>query len=703
MPSTLRTSTDSDRVLTVTLDLPEKPVNILSSAALKELNELVDHIEHDKLRAVIFTSIKPRSFAAGADLAEMRGMNRAQLDACLALGQSVFDRFARLQIPTAAAINGDALGGGLELALACGCRVAADDRSIQIGLPEVKLGLVPAFGGTVRLPWLIGLAPALDLMSTGRTVPPAEALRLGILDELAARESLLAAARRLVLAKPRSNCNQRPERNPISPQERNQILDQAEYEAEQRSSGHYPAPGRLISVIRSNYEHGVERAQAAERKALVDLLEGETGRNLVRLFFMRQSAKKVAAAQVPASPLPVRRAAVIGGGTMGSGIAHGLVRAGIDVQLIETSDELAAAASARVRKVLADDVAAARIDPAESQRAGAMLHAQSDWRGIELADIVIEAVAEDMTIKRDVFARLGRETRSEAILASNTSSLSIAALSAETSRPASVIGMHFFNPVPKMLLLEIVRTPQTSAAVLATAIDLGARLGKAPILVRDAPGFVVNGLLIPYLAEALRLVAEGAAIEAIDGAIVTWGMPMGPLTLMDHIGLDVCVGIFKVMAPSRGSRVVLPRVLEDAIQKGWLGRKSGRGFYLYDDAYRSFPVNQELRDLLVRHPTTPPTEVQLELRPMLMMANEAVRVLEDQVTDSAEAIDLAVLLGLGMGQFRGGILRWVDFVGADKVVAMLNEQAKSHGPRFAPAQLLVELAKSRQLVSEYKR
>jgi 3-hydroxyacyl-CoA dehydrogenase / enoyl-CoA hydratase / 3-hydroxybutyryl-CoA epimerase len=705
MPATLRTSTDSDRVMTITLDLPDRPVNILSSPVLRELDELIARIELEKPRAVMFTSIKPRSFVAGADLSEMRAMTRPQLDAYLALGQTIFGRIAQLAIPTVAAINGDALGGGLELALACGCRVAADDRAIQLGLTEVKLGLVPGFGGTVRLPRLIGLAPALAMMGAGQTIPPREAMRLGLVDEIAPREALLGTARRLVLARPRNQCNQRPERDPVSPQERNHLLDQAEYDAEQRSQGRYPAAARLVDVIRSAYEHGIDRALVAERKALLDLLEGETGRNLVRNFFMRQSARKVAAAQVAANPSSVRRAAVIGGGTMGSGIAHGLIRAGIDVHLIEASDALASAASGRVRKVLADDVAAGRLDDVESQRAGALLHVQSDWRGIELADIVIEAVAEDMNIKRDVFARLNREARPDAVLASNTSSLSIAALAECTTRRESVIGMHFFNPVPKMPLLEIVRTKQSSGPALATVVALGARLGKAPILVNDAPGFVVNGLLIPYLSEALRVIAEGAPLDAIDRAIVNWGMPMGPVTLIDHIGLDVCVGIFKVMAPSRGARVILPRAMEQAIQNGWLGRKAGRGLYVYDPTQKHAPppVNHELVGLLLQHPATPPAEEQLEWRPMLMMANEAVRVLEDHVTDSAEAIDLAVLLGLGMGQFRGGILRWVDSVGADKIVARLNELAKTLGPRFAPSPLLVELAKSKRLVSEYKR
>jgi 3-hydroxyacyl-CoA dehydrogenase/enoyl-CoA hydratase/3-hydroxybutyryl-CoA epimerase len=705
MPTTLRISTDSETVVTVTFDLPDKPVNILSSSTLKELDELVTTLQQDRPRGIIFTSIKPRSFLAGADLAEMRAMSRPQLDAYLGRGQTIFDKIAALEIPTAAAINGDALGGGLELALACGCRVVGDDRAIQLGLTETKLGLIPGFGGTIRLPWTIGLSQALSMMLVGQTVAPKEAQRLGLVDEVAAREGLLAAARRLLLARPRSHCNQRPPREMLSPQERNHILDEAEYEAEKRSQGRYPAALKLISVIRTGFENGVERGLRAERKTLIDLLEGEPGRNLVRNFFIRQGARKVAAAQVGGTPLPVRRAAVIGGGTMGSGIAHGLIRAGIDVHLIEANDELASAASARVRKVVSDDLTSGRIDESESQKATSLLHAQSDWKGVELADIVIEAVAEDMNIKRDVFARLDRTARRETILASNTSSLSIAALGACTSRTANVIGMHFFNPVPKMPLLEIVRTKQSSPNALATAVALGAKLGKAPIVASDSPGFVVNGLLIPYLSEALRLIAEGASVQAIDHAIVRWGMPMGPVTLMDHIGLDVCVGIFKVMAPSRGSRVVLPRAIEEACKSGWLGRKSGRGFYIYDPANKKAPpqVHQELVSSLQMQPTTVPTEEQLEWRPMLMMANEAVRVLEEGVTDSADAVDLSVLLGLGMGPFRGGILRWVDSVGADKIVARLTDLAKGHGPRFAPAKLLVELAKSRTLVSEYKR
>ncbi|HEY7088708.1 MAG TPA: FAD-dependent oxidoreductase [Tepidisphaeraceae bacterium] len=708
MASSFRTSLDSDRILTVTFDLPDKPVNILSSHVLKELEELIGQISRDFPRGVIFTSIKPRSFVAGADIVEMQKMNRPQLDAYLALGQSIFDRMSRLHMPTAAAINGDALGGGLELALACGWRIAADERSIQIGLPEARLGLVPGFGGTVRLSRLIGLGPALDMIMQAQTVPPREALKLGIVDEVVPRDGLVSAARQLLLSKPLDHPNSRIDRSvdPV-PQERNQILDEAEYKAEQRWHGQYPAPVRLIGVIRKGFEHGHEAALAAERKALTELIEGPVGRNLMRLFFLRQGAKKVAAEQAGAPPLAVKRAAVIGGGTMGSGIAHGLIRAGIDVHLIEANNVLANAASARVRKLLADDLASGRIDEAESQRAGAMLHVQDHWRGIELADMVIEAVAEDMNVKREVFTRLDREARKDAILASNTSSLSLTTLAACTSRPQSVMGMHFFNPVPKMPLLEIVRTAKSSPQAIATGVALGARLGKAPFIANDAPGFVVNGVLIPYFSEALHLIEEGVPIDVIDRAMLAWGWPMGPLILMDHIGLDVCVGIFKAMAPSRGPRIALPRGLEEGIQRGWLGRKSGRGFYVYDpNAPKGTPpsVNQEIVGLLVAARSVPiPTEDQIQWRLMLIMANEAAYVLGDHVVDSPDSIDLAVLLGLGMGSFRGGLLQWCDSVGTRETAQRLTELAKSHGPRFTPAPLLADLAKGNRPFSDLRR
>ncbi len=707
MASTLRTSTDAERVMTVWLDLPDKPVNILTSQALAELDELVAGITSVRPRAVIFASAKPRSFLAGADLVEVQRMTRPQLDAYLTLGQSVFGRISRLSMPVAALIAGDALGGGLELALWCGYRLAADDRSITIGLPEVKLGLVPGFGGTVRLPRLIGLAPALGLMTSGQTVSPKEALRLGIVDEVVPREALFAAAKRLLLSRPKDRPNLRPDRSAgDSPQDRNRLLDEVEYDIERKTRGNYPAPQQLVDVVRASFQHGEEAALLAERKALISLLESETGRNLARVFFLRQGARKRAAEQAGAAPLPVRLAAVLGGGTMGSGIAHALIRAGIDVHLVEINAPLADAAGGRVRKILDEDVAAGRIEQVDLQRDLALLHLETDWQAIPEADLVIEAVAENQAIKQAVFTSLGRQARSDAVLASNTSSLRIGELGEAASRPARVIGIHFFNPVPKMALVEIVRSKASEAAAVATGVALAARLGKSPIVVNDAPGFIVNRILMPYLSESLRLAGEGVAIEAIDQAMRDWGMPMGPFALIDQIGIDVLAGIFNVLSPQLGARVVLPRAIVEAQARGWLGRKSDRGLYVYDPKQprqSQPPVNRELLSLLCEETVPAPASDEIQRRLIFTMINEAARVLEERVTDSAEAIDLASLLGLGMAPFRGGLIRYADSLGTPQLVSQLRDLAMTLGPRFAPAPLLVELAKSKRSISEGRR
>lgn len=709
---TIRTTTDTDGVVTVWFDQPGRSVNSVTRQLLSELTEVVTELERSAPRGVIFASAKPDSFIVGADLFEIRAMDAPRVTQFLADGQALYDRIAKLGAPTVAAINGDCLGGGMELALACTWRVTADDGSISIGLPEVKIGILPGWGGTTRLPRLIGLRKALPLLLTGKTLPPKKARKLGIIDETVRPEALLAAAKRLVSSpKPRRKL---PliDRAIASPIFRGRVLSAARAKTLATTHGNYPAPIKVLDITQTNYDSGPAAGFDAERRGLGELMGTESCQSLMRLFFLRQTAKRSLSKQLAAAPVEVKYAAVIGGGTMGAGIVHALARAGIQVRLVEIDAKAAAAALGRVRRTLDEDVAAGRLSPLQARHAFNRVCATSDWIGLRLADIVIEAVAETMDVKRDVFAKLDRMTRHDAVLASNTSSLSVSEMAEATSYPNRVVGLHFFNPVAKMPLVEVVRTAHSDDVSLATAAALAARLGKTPVLVADSPGFLVNRVLIPYLTEALVLAQEGASFKAVDDALKKWGMPMGPFELLDEIGLDIAAHVIESLGRWMAAPVAIPSGVGDAIKRGWLGKKSGRGFYLYDKKRKSKgpAINQELAEVL-RNSKSPAaqgkedslTPEQIQWRLVLPMVNEAARLLNEGVVDSAELVDLATVLGIGFAPFRGGLARFADSVGTERIVAMLEDLAVRHGQRFAPAEPLKRLAREHRPLGDAAR
>jgi 3-hydroxyacyl-CoA dehydrogenase/enoyl-CoA hydratase/3-hydroxybutyryl-CoA epimerase len=641
-PPTVRLEIDADRIATVWLDAPGRPVNTLSTGALADLEAIVARLEVERPVAVVFASAKA-GFCGGADLAEIRDLDDPALDRFLAAGQSLLDRIAALPVATVAALGGDALGGGLELALACRDRVAADDPRLKLGLPETTLGIVPGWAGTLRLPRVVGLAPALKLLVTGRTVAPEEALAIGLVDEIVPRERLLDTAwRRAVAAAPRA-----PQPDPLAGDAaaRAAECDRVRAETLKRSGDHLPAPLRVIDLVEASYPDAGPDAAAAERRALVELRRTSACRNLVRLFFLRTGGRKAAARLAGGTPRPVATAAVIGGGTMGAGIAQALARSGIDVRVIEAD---AAAASA----------AAGRIGAG-----GPALEVTTDWSRVAAADLVVEAVVERLPVKVDVFRRLEGLVRPDAVLATNTSSLSVAAIAAATARPDRVIGLHFFNPVAKMPLVEVVRPPQATADVVATGVAVAGAAGKTPVLCADAPGFVVNRVLFPQLREALVLFEEGASVVATDAAIRGWGLPMGPFMLIDEIGLDVTQMILESLAAELGPRFAPPPALARALAQGWLGRKSGRGFYDHPRDGRPAP-SAALAPTSATAPAATAEAIQRRL--IEPMAAEARLVLEAGVVDSADAIDLATVLGLGFAPFRGGLATYAGLAPAPR-------------------------------------
>ena len=689
-------------VLIVRFDQPNRPVNTFTKAMMDELAELVDALESGREAAtgVVFTSGKNEAFIAGADLFELRALSAAQVEPFVAHGQAILDRLAHLPMPTVAAINGTCLGGGLELALACTYRVAADLGHIDLGLPEAKLGILPAWGGTVRLTRLLGPRRALPLLLTGRMLAPRQALALGIVDEVVRPEALLDAARRLLRQPPARR--RRPWADRLIgalPPLRGLLLATARRQALAKTWGHYPNATRIIAVVRTTCTSGAAAGLAAERAAIVDLADTDAAHNLMRLFFLRHDAKRAALPKIETQPAPVNHAAVVGGGVMGAGIVHALVRAGIPVRLVEQDQAAASAALRRVHALLDEDLHHKRLSPREARQALARVSPATDATGLRLADVVIEAVAEIPDLKRQVFEMLGRATRRDAVLASNTSSLSVEHMAQASGRPGRVIGLHFFNPVPRMPLVEVVHTPWSDDMSVAVGAALALRLGKVPILVADGPGFVVNRVLAPYLVEALVLAGAGADIAGVDLAMKKWGMPLGPFELLDQIGLDVGQSVLASLRERLGWSAAEAPDLGAAIRSGWLGRKTGVGFY----DYRTRPWRRQprphvrFRALLqsARHPAgagvIPTDEAAIQWRLVLPMVNEAARLMQEGVTDSPEAIDLATVLGLGLAPFQGGLIQFARTVGLDQVRGRLEELTKSCGPRFQPAATLDRL------------
>lgn len=716
MSETLYTKIDEHGVMTVVFDHAGKSVNTFSSEVLDDLGEVIDLLEQGSrdIAGVIFTSAKPDVFISGADLFQMQQMDHQHVQQFLEQGQGLFDRIAKLAIPTVAAINGHCLGGGLELALACNRRVAADNGEINIGLPETKLGIIPAWGGTTRLTAMLGPARTLSLLLTGRTMPPRRALRARVIDEVVRPEALLAAARRQIgLGNPGPTVTKKVRPSRLDrlimavPPLCNLVCSIARRRAHEKTFGNYPAADMVIDAVRTACRGDHDASLLCERESVMRLFETSTCQNLMRLFFLRHGAKLAVRKKLKGTPQPVTHAAVIGGGTMGSGIVHALINADIHVRLVDIDVNAISQALCRIKKLLDDDVKSKRRSPLQAEQAMRRVSPvtlgvlESQPGGLKLADVVIEAVAEKMDVKRQVFELLDRTTRPDAVLASNTSSMSVTEMSEAINDPSRLVGLHFFNPVSKMPLVEVVRTPVSDDQALATAAQLSLRMGKTPILVNDAPGFLVNRVLIPYLAEALTMCSEGESIVRIDLAMKRWGMPMGPFELLDQIGLDVAIYILHSLEGVLGKHVSVPDWIDQLGDRGWLGRKSGRGFYEYKGRKaakgRKLP-NGQLAELIrsgnAFEPAGKLDDAAIVDRLVLPMVNEAARLLDEGVTDSTDMIDLGTVFGLGLAPFRGGLIQYAQDEGLSQLVERMRALSLRYGPRFAPVEALSHAAEA---------
>lgn len=690
-------------LLHLVMDHPERKLNVLDEAALGSLEAVLPELESARdARGLLLVSGKSGSFVAGADLEAIGAIiDPAVVLALIRRAHAAFSRFGALPYAKVAVIDGVCLGGGTELALCCDSRIASEEKRTQIGLPEVMLGLYPGFGGTTRLPGVVGYLNALDLILTGRSLDARRAQKIGLIARAVPAAWLMAAAEQLVTrvaARPAGARRDRWRARDLqswllgaSPLGRALAFRQARAGVIAKTGGHYPAPLAAIETLARCV--GMPEAQALEVEAqgVAPLIAGPVCKNLVRIFRLSEDAKrKPVVADATISAAPIDHLALAGAGVMGGGIAELASRHGIAVRLRDVRPESLQKGLQTVRAVMRERGERKRTPQREMDMQFTRISPTLELTGLSQADVAIEAVIEDLDIKRRVFAELEVRMRPDALLATNTSSLSVDALSEGLQHPQRFVGFHFFNPVHKMPLVEVVRGARTSDVALVTAVALARRLGKTPVVVKDAPGFVVNRILMPYLCEALHLLEEGHTVAAIDRAMRRFGMPMGPFEVVDEVGLDVALKVAGVLSAAFPARMQPAPVLEKLVAAGRLGRKNGRGFYRH--AGRERTVDREVRGLLglgaERHGAA---DTMLTERMVLAMINEGARCVEEQVVSSADHVDLAMIFGAGFPPFRGGVLRHADTLGLPQVVQRLSALA-AQAPRFAPCALLVAKA-----------
>jgi len=688
------------RVAVLVFDVPGSPVNILSRAAGTELLERLAAAQEDAtVDAVVLVSGKPDAFIAGADIRELaEAGSTGQAREMSAEGHRLMSTVAASSKPVVTAVHGACLGGGLELALSTSYRVATDAEVTKLGLPEVQLGLIPGAGGCQRLPRLIGLRAALDLILTGRSLDARRARRAGLVDDVVPQVILRRVA---VEAATRLASGWRPRRGPRgvvaaildgNPLGRRVVFAMARRQTAKRTGGHYPAPMAAIDAIERGLQSGMTRGLEREAELFGELSAGAVSHRLVELFFATTALKKDVGVDVDAATIrPVERVAVVGAGFMGTAIAGvAALRAGVDVRLRDTDVARVGRAVLGARGVVSQARIRRRINRPEEARRAALLSGTTDYSGFGRRDLVIEAVFEDLAVKRGVIAEIEGHVRDDCVVASNTSTLPIGLLQDQARRPDRIVGMHFFSPVEKMPLVEVIRGPRTSDLAAASAVRLGRRMGKTVILVRDAPGFWVNRILAPYLNEAGWLLTEGASIEAVDRVMTRAGFPVGPFALLDEVGLDVAGKAAAVLHENLGERLAPAPAVGWLIGEKRLGRKSGAGFYAYRGGKRR--TDPAVARVLGAPGATPPSEAEIESRLLLAIVNEAARAFAEGVVAHPRDGDIGAIFGFGFPAFLGGPLRYVDVAGAAEIARRIARHAESRGPRFAPAEVLARMA-----------
>lgn len=693
-----------DGVAVVTLNKADSPVNVISQSVKDEVYAMLIALERDaRVRAVAFFSGKADNFIAGADIEEfVKLQSAAEAEQMSRDGQAMLDRVAAFPKPIAVGIHGSCLGGGLEFALACHYRVATDHPKTQLGLPEIQLGLLPGAGGCQRLPRLIGLRAALDIILAGKSERAPKAFRLGMVDELVPspilRDITIAAAKRLADRGPMRRKRHGGflgfllDGNPIG---RMLVHRMAKKQVLGQTKGNYPAPLAALEAVRYGLSNGLPAGLKREAQLFGELAVSDVSRKLVQIFFATTSLKKDFGIPDPPAPAEVKRLAVVGSGFMGSGIAGtAIVQAGVDVRMKDADLPRVAKGIAAARAIVDERLARRRLTRYEHARLVALLSGGDGYAGFGAAELVIEAVFEELSVKRQVLKECEAALPANAVFATNTSTIPIGRIAEAARRPEQVIGMHFFSPVARMPLLEVIPSSRTAPQTVSTAVAFGRRMGKTAIVVQDTPGFWVNRILGPYMNEAAHLLLAGVGPSDIDRALVQFGFPVGPITLLDEVGLDVAQHAGEVLQAAFGDRLAPPPALAALVKDGRLGRKAGKGFFTYTKG-RKGGVDPSIYPLLGVQPNGGIPAAEIVQRLTLAMLNEAARAVGDGVVRSPRDGDIGAIFGFGFPPFRGGPLRYLDDLGADRVYADLQRLAERLGARFAPCEVVVEQARAR--------
>jgi 3-hydroxyacyl-CoA dehydrogenase/enoyl-CoA hydratase/3-hydroxybutyryl-CoA epimerase len=685
-------SVGGDGIAELRLGGADDGVVTLTKERLESLEQALAAIAADpRVRGVLVCGPGPGMFCAGADVNLIRGVTDAAAgEAAAVRGRSIFQQFRRLKVPVVAAIEGPCLGGGLELALFCDARIASDHPSTQIGLPEVKLGILPGFGGTQNLPRLVGLPAALDLILNGKLLRGRQARKLGVVDRLVPPAKLLPIARqelqRLIAAGRKAPARRLKglaswlSRTPL----RALAVRQAAKALQKGQARFYPAPAAALQCCVNAFTLPPEQALAAEAKALGAMIVTPVSRGLVHLFFLTERSKRLGKGE---GARDLGRGLVVGGGVMGAGIAGLLAQKGLRVRLCDLDLDVLARAKGRLQKDLGKRLKRRHLERHEAQAIQDRLAVGTDWGSLQATDLWLEAVVENLDLKRKLMAQaVERGLPPAAILATNTSSLSVTAMAEAVPNPERVVGLHFFNPPEKMPLVEVIRGEKTSDAAVATACRLAVRLGKFPVVTTDAAGFLVNRCLAPYLNEAARLLVEGTPAEAIDAAMLEFGMPMGPCRLLDEVGFDVAAKVSDVMQAAFPERMVPCELFAAMAAAKLLGAKTGGGLYGPDGSGAG--PGRSVVASLQRQRGTPglaASPAELVHRLIYPLVDEAWRCLDDGVVQSEDDLDLGLVMGIGFPPFTGGITRFARQVGLARVVAVLDELSRTFGARFQPS------------------
>lgn len=700
-----------DGLAVITLDRQGSSANLLSSGVLDEIEGHLNALDkRSGVSGLVFVSAKPGIFIAGADLTEFAaGLDQSdeEVQRVSQRGQQLLGRLATCGYVTVAAIDGICVGGGAELAVWCDRRILTTSSKTQFGFPEVKLGLFPGWGGTARTPRMIGLSNAVELVTGGESVGAHEAAKLGLAEDLVAdAEGLIDAARRMVAAESDSGdylADRKAWSDPITidPTELGFLGATASAYIQGQTGGHYPAPLAALELMLEASQVDLEAACEMESQRFAPLFGSPVNRSLLNVFFLQDRAKKtdVGSRQSPDESSEhwqhARRVSVIGAGIMGQGIAAANVKRGIAVSMSDMREEALLVGISGVVREASYNKQTKSVDAELAIERSALVDAALSDAELGWADIVIEAVVENLEVKHQLFERLERHLGERTILCSNTSTIPISQLAEGLAHPDRFCGLHFFNPVRKMPLVEVIRGKRTSEATIAAMAYYARRLGKTPVIVNDGPGFLVNRLLLPYMNEAALLVSEGVPIKDVERAAKDFGMPMGPITLYDVVGLDTCLHAGGVMLEAFPDRVVPATIVERLVEAGRLGQKNGRGFFDYPSAKPGKPPkgvpSDEAAKLIDEDRRRAEVDAPIVDRLMLPMLLEATRAVEDGVAADVRDVDLALILGIGFPPHKGGLFHWADTIGAAAILERLKP-LEPLGERFRPTALLTQVA-----------